>query len=166
MIFKYLPDIRITWRDVWFGAAFTSLLFVLGKVGLGLYLGKAAPGSSFGAAGSLVVLLIWVYWSAQILFFGAEFTQVYARTQGSMVGDTSKRDAHATADRVEDRPKKTEPEPARGKQRPPVRRGGGGKAKLAVGGVAGLLVGTLVGVVTVGLVAVKSLKKLLTLPFR
>src|SRR5438132_7754486 len=84
MIFRFLPDIRIEWRDVRLGAAFTSLLFVLGKFALGLYLGKSAIGSSYGAAGSLVVLLLWVYYSAQILFFGAEFTQVYARTHGSM----------------------------------------------------------------------------------
>lgn len=86
-IFRMLPDLRIAWRDVWFGALFTSLLFVLGKWGLGVYLGKAAIGSAYGAAGSLVILLVWVYWSAQIMFFGAEFTQVYARTFGSMRGD-------------------------------------------------------------------------------
>src|SRR5207302_6587750 len=84
MIFRFLPDIRIEWRDVWLGAAFTSLLFVLGKFALGLYLGKSAIGSSYGAAGSLVVLLVWIYWSTNILFFGAEFTQVYARERGSM----------------------------------------------------------------------------------
>jgi membrane protein len=83
MIFRYLPDVRVEWRDVWFGAAFTSLLFVLGKFALGLYLGKSAIGSSYGAAGSLVVLLVWVYWSANILFFGAEFTQVYARSRSN-----------------------------------------------------------------------------------
>src|SRR5207244_13564475 len=84
MIFRYLPDTRVEWRDVWLGAAFTSLLFVLGKFGLGVYLGKGAVGSAYGAAGSLVIILVWVYWSAQILFFGAEFTQVYAREHGSM----------------------------------------------------------------------------------
>jgi membrane protein len=104
-MFRFLPDLRIAWRDVWFGALFTSLLFALGKWGLGLYLGKAAVGSSYGAAGSLVILLIWVYWSAQILFFGAEFTQVYARTFGSLRGDTSKQEARAQADRPEDRPR-------------------------------------------------------------
>ena len=83
MIFRYLPDIRIEWHDVWFGAAFTSLLFVLGKFGLGLYLGKSAIGSSYGAAGSLVVLLVWIYWSANILLFGAEVTQVYARSRSN-----------------------------------------------------------------------------------
>jgi len=83
MIFRFLPDIRIEWRDVWFGAACTSLLFVIGKFALGLYLGKSAIGSSYGAAGSLVVLLVWVYWSANILFFGAELTQVHARLHRS-----------------------------------------------------------------------------------
>ncbi len=84
MIFRYVPDIRIPWRDVWHGAVLTSILFVLGKFGLGLYLGKAAIGSAYGAAGSLVILLVWIYWSAQIVFFGAEFTQVYARAHGTM----------------------------------------------------------------------------------
>lgn len=110
-IFRILPDLKIAWHDVWFGAVFTSLLFVLGKWGLGVYLGKAAVGSAYGAAGSLVILLVWVYWSAQILFFGAEFTQVYARTFGTLRGDTSKRDARAQAERVEDRPKTAVPVP-------------------------------------------------------
>ncbi len=92
-IFRILPDLKIAWRDVWLGAVITSLLFVLGKWALGLYLGKAAIGSSYGAAGSLVILLVWVYWSAQILFLGAEFTQVYARSFGSLKGDNSKQQA-------------------------------------------------------------------------
>ncbi|MEA2489176.1 MAG: rane protein, partial [Acidobacteriota bacterium] len=98
-IFRILPDLKIAWHDVWFGAVFTSILFVLGKWGLGLYLGKAAIGSAYGAAGSLVILLVWVYWSAQILLLGAEFTQVYARTFGSLKGDTSKQEARAEADK-------------------------------------------------------------------
>jgi membrane protein len=80
-IFKVLPDAEISWRDVWLGAAVTALLFTIGKFALGLYLGNA--GSAYGAVGSVVVFLLWVYYSAQILFFGAEFTQVYARTYGS-----------------------------------------------------------------------------------
>ena len=79
MIFRFLPDLKIAWRDVWLGAAFTSLLFVIGKFALGIYLGKAAVGSAFGAAGSLVVVLLWAYWSAQIFFFGLEFTHSYSR---------------------------------------------------------------------------------------
>jgi membrane protein len=86
LIFRLLPDVGIEWRDVWLGTALTSVLFVIGKFALGMYLGKSAVGSSYGAAGSLVVLLLWVYYSAQILLFGAEFTQVYARTYGSHAG--------------------------------------------------------------------------------
>ncbi|MGZ8853117.1 MAG: YihY/virulence factor BrkB family protein [Thermoanaerobaculia bacterium] len=87
LIFRYLPHTHVAWRDVWSGAAVTSFLFVIGKFLLGLYIGRAAVGSAYGAAGSLVVILIWVYWSAQILFFGAEFTQVYARSHGSRAGE-------------------------------------------------------------------------------
>ncbi len=83
MIYKVLPSTPVTWRDVWLGAAVTSLLFSLGKFGIGLYLGKSSVGSSYGAAGSLAILLTWVYYSAQILFFGAEFTYVYSKTQGT-----------------------------------------------------------------------------------
>ena len=164
MIFKYLPDIEIQWRDVWLGAVITSFLFVAGKFALGLYLGKAAIGSSYGAAGSLLVLLVWVYYSAQILFLGSEFTQVYTRTQGSMKGDTSKTEARATDARVEDRPKSSGPSlsPA-----PEVAaRRGGGAVKLAAGGAAGLVVGALLGGLTASIIAVKSIKKLLTLPFK
>ncbi|MBE9118707.1 YihY/virulence factor BrkB family protein [Lusitaniella coriacea LEGE 07157] len=85
LMYKYLPDVRIKWSDVWIGAAITALLFAIGKFALGLYLGRGSFGSTYGAAGSLVVLLAWVYYSAQILFFGAEFTQVYARRYGSNI---------------------------------------------------------------------------------
>jgi membrane protein len=82
LIYKVVPDAKIRWRDVWYGAAFTALLFVIGKALISLYLGQAGVGSPYGAAGSLVVLVVWVYYSAQILFLGAEFTQVYARSFG------------------------------------------------------------------------------------
>ncbi len=85
MIYKFLPDAKVEWHDVWRGATATALLFVIGKFILGLYLGKAGVASAYGAAGSLVVLLVWVYYSAQIFFFGAEFTQVYANTYGSKI---------------------------------------------------------------------------------
>lgn len=88
MIYKILPDAKVAWGDVWIGAAITSLLFTIGKALIGLYLGNASVGSAYGAAGSLVVLLIWVYYSAQILFFGAEFTQVYATKYGSRIVPT------------------------------------------------------------------------------
>ena len=85
MIFKFLPDAKIAWRDVWIGAFLTAVLFTIGKFALGIYLGKSGVASSYGAAGSLIVLLLWVYYSSQILFFGAEFTQVYANRFGSRI---------------------------------------------------------------------------------
>jgi len=85
MIFKYLPDVKIAWTDVWIGAAATAGLFVLGKFLIGLYLAKGAIASSYGGAGAVIVMILWVYYSAQILFLGAEFTQVYANTYGSRV---------------------------------------------------------------------------------
>ncbi len=85
MIYKYLPDAKITWKNVWIGAAVTAALFTVGKYVISLYLGQTALGSAFGAAGSFAVLLIWIYYSALICFFGAEFTQVYARRQGNRI---------------------------------------------------------------------------------
>jgi membrane protein len=84
-IFKILPDVKIAWRDVWVGALVTSVLFHIGKFGISLYIGKASVGSTFGAAGSLAVLLVWIYYSSQIVLFGAEFTRVYANEYGSRV---------------------------------------------------------------------------------
>jgi membrane protein len=83
MTFKLLPDVQIAWRDVWLGAAVTSLLFTIGKFLIGLYLGKSSIASAYGAAGSLVIIVVWVYYSAQILLFGAEFTKVYVKRRGS-----------------------------------------------------------------------------------
>ena len=83
MIYKLLPDTRVAWRDVWLGALVTSLLFTMGKFAIGFYLGKASVASSYGAAGSVVILLLWVYYSSMILYFGAEFTHVYSMRQGS-----------------------------------------------------------------------------------
>ncbi|CAA9233728.1 MAG: Inner membrane protein YihY, formerly thought to be RNase BN [uncultured Chloroflexia bacterium] len=85
LIFKVLPDAEIAWGDVWIGAFVTALLFTIGKFALGLYLGKSDVASSYGAAGSLIIILLWIYYSSQILFLGAEFTQVYANTYGSRV---------------------------------------------------------------------------------
>ncbi len=86
MIYKILPRVRIGWGDVWIGAAITALLFTIGKLLIGLYLGKSAVSSAFGAASSIVVVLLWVYYSAQIFLFGAEFTWVYAYREGSRAG--------------------------------------------------------------------------------
>ncbi len=85
LIFKILPDADIAWRDVWLGAVVTSLLFTIGKFAIATYLGRSSIQSSFGAAGTLALVLVWVYYSAQILFLGAEFTQVYANKYGSRI---------------------------------------------------------------------------------
>ncbi len=86
MIYKVLPRVRIAWRDVWIGAAVTALLFTAGKFLIGLYIGKSGVTSGFGAAGSVVVLLVWVYYSAQIFLLGAEFTAIYTYRHGSLRG--------------------------------------------------------------------------------
>ena len=84
LMYKILPSVRIPWRDVWMGAFITALLFSLGKFLIGLYIGKTGVASSYGAAGTLVVLLVWVYYSAQIFLFGAEFTKAYASSRGTL----------------------------------------------------------------------------------
>jgi membrane protein len=85
MMFKLLPDVKMAWSDVWLGAVVTAVLFTAGKFAIGLYLGHSSMASSYGVAGSFVVLLVWTYYSAQILFFGAELTQVYANEHGSRI---------------------------------------------------------------------------------
>jgi membrane protein len=93
LLFRYVPDERITWKDVGIGAVATALLFDIGKFLIGFYIGKASVGSMFGAAGSIVVILAWVYYSSQLLFFGAEFTHVYAKLHGSKSNDVDQRSA-------------------------------------------------------------------------
>ena len=85
MIFKYLPDVKIPFQKVWVGALGTAFLFTVGKYLLSLYLGRASTSSPFGAAGSVIIILMWVYYASVILFFGAEFTQVYAKLTGTKV---------------------------------------------------------------------------------
>lgn len=85
VIYKLLPDVKITWQNVWVGAAVTALLFTIGKSLIGLYLGRSTVASVYGAAGSLIVILLWIYYSAQVVFFGAEFTKVYSRHFGTHV---------------------------------------------------------------------------------
>lgn len=85
LIFKVLPDAKILWQDVWHGAVVTAVLFEIGKFALGFYLGRESTASSFGAAGSVVLLLLWVYYASCILLFGAEFTQVYAKAAGRSI---------------------------------------------------------------------------------
>ncbi|HEX3801093.1 MAG TPA: YihY/virulence factor BrkB family protein [Verrucomicrobiae bacterium] len=100
MIFKVLPDVKMAWRDVWVGGFITAVLFNLGKFVLGLYLGRSSVTSAYGAAGSLVIILMWVYYSAQILFFGAQFTRVYANKYGSKMQPVAGAQlVDATADR-------------------------------------------------------------------
>jgi len=89
LIYKFLPDVTIAWRDVWIGAVVTAFLFTVGKMLIGIYLGRASVGSAYGAAGSLVVFVVWVYYSGQILFLGAEFTKVYANRFGSRIRPTA-----------------------------------------------------------------------------
>ncbi|HEX4234361.1 MAG TPA: YihY/virulence factor BrkB family protein [Caldimonas sp.] len=98
MIYKILPRVRIGWRDVWTGAAVTALLFVIGKSMIGLYLGHSGVASGFGAAGSLIVLIVWTYYSAQVFLLGAEFTHVYAHVRGSR-RDAADADESAGEDR-------------------------------------------------------------------
>jgi len=83
LTYKFMPDVQLPWKDVWLGAFVTAILFTLGQYAIGFYLGRSSPSSVYGAAGSLVVILIWIYFSSQILFFGAEITWVYAQKHGS-----------------------------------------------------------------------------------
>jgi len=102
LMFKYLPDVKIGWSDVWLGAALTALLFMLGKLAIGLYLGHSAFASAYGVAGSFVVLLVWIYYAAQIFFFGAEFTQVYANRFGSQIRPDDNAEAVPEIQRAEE----------------------------------------------------------------
>ena len=83
LMFKFIPDAIVNWSDVWVGAGVTSVLFALGKLVIGVYLGNGAIGSTFGAASSLVIIMLWAFYSAQIVLFGAEFTRLYATRFGS-----------------------------------------------------------------------------------
>ena len=97
-IYKVLPNTKIAWSDVWIGVGVTSLLFAIGKFLIGLYIGKSAISSSYGAAGAFAVLLIWIYYSTQIFLLGAEFTYTYSHERGSHAGDQTKTAAQAEAE--------------------------------------------------------------------
>lgn len=112
LIYKFLPRVHVAWHDVWLGATFTSLLFTIGKLFIGLYIGKSGITSVFGAAGSLAVLLLWVYYSAQIFLLGAEYTWVYAHELGS------KKNGRQPAS-AEDQPSRSTKEPRSSSERPP-----------------------------------------------
>ncbi|NJN19054.1 MAG: YihY/virulence factor BrkB family protein [Oscillochloris sp.] len=101
LVFKVVPDVKITWRDVLLGAAITAVLFAVGRYLLSLYLANSSTASAYGAAGSLVLLLVWIYYSAQIIFLGAEFTQVYARRFGSQIMPDDNAMQLSEADRTE-----------------------------------------------------------------
>ena len=105
MIYKWIPRVRVAWSDVWVGASLTALLFTLGKLLIGLYIGRSGVASPFGAAASLVVLLLWVYYSAQIFLLGAEFTWVYAQRHGSL----KKRTAAVAVPQPADPPQRSAP---------------------------------------------------------
>ncbi|MDB5048969.1 MAG: YihY/virulence factor BrkB family protein [Fibrobacteres bacterium] len=115
LIYKVLPDVRIRWRDVWIGGAATALLFSIGRLLIGLYLGKSSVGSAYGAAGSLVIILLWVYYSSQILFFGAEFTKIYANRYGSHMQPTPNAEPLGEGERINQGMK---PDPDRGGAKP------------------------------------------------
>ncbi len=89
LMFKILPDVKVRWRDVWIGAIFTTLLFILGKFALGIYFSKANPGSTYGAAGSVVLIMLWVSYSSMIVFFGAEFTKQFSVFKGRKIEPTA-----------------------------------------------------------------------------
>ncbi len=118
LIYKVLPDATVSWSDVWIGSAMTALLFTIGKSLIGLYLGSSSVASAYGAAGSFVVLLLWIYYSAQILLFGAEFTQVYANRFGSDIrpsehavfaADATPEEKGETSEASHENPSKTTP---------------------------------------------------------
>jgi membrane protein len=100
LIYKLMPRVKVRWHDVWLGALTTAVLFSIGKFLIGLYIGKSGIASGFGAAGSLAIVFVWVYYSAQIFLLGAEFTWVYARTFGSMRGMADDRTEHSPAQPV------------------------------------------------------------------
>lgn len=111
LMYRMLPDMHIAWGDVWLGGAITSLLFTIGKLLIGIYLGRAGMSSTYGAAGSLVILLVWVYYSAQIFFLGAEFTLAYAQTYGSRPCDRIGREVQVVENMPKD-PANCPPQPA------------------------------------------------------
>ena len=124
MIYKLMPRVRIDWRDVWVGAAVTALLFTIGKFLIGLYIGKTGVASGYGAAGSLVILLLWVYYSTQVFLLGAEFTWAYAHTFGSRKGQDTGGPAPVLPNREADEARAQE-RAARAQSGKPARRAPG-----------------------------------------
>jgi len=156
MLFKFLPDIQIRWRDVWLGAAFTALLFTVGKLAVGFYLGRGTIGSAYGAAGSFVVLLLWIYYSTLIFFFGAEFTQVFVRTAAA---DSPAAMRSARKWRPKEQSSVAPPAVAEPRR---VQRQKSHGVLIGVGsGCLGLLAGMLLGVAGIAKLTVGTIRKLL-----
>lgn len=172
-LFRYLPDTRVAWRDVWFGAGFTSVMFAIGKVLIGIYLGKSAIASTFGAAASLAIILVWLYYSGLIFFFGAEFTEVYSRARAhakSGAKEASWRARHADLAPQDELPaaaavigdrKVRMPDLPKPASEPAAARSS--KGAMAGAGAAGVVVGALATSVGALVVAVKGAKKLFRL---
>eukprot|EP01031_Cornospumella_fuschlensis_P052035 gene52035-63619_t len=118
LIFKVLPDAKVRWQNVWVGAVVTAILFELGKFGLGIYLGRESTASSYGAAASVVLLLLWVYYTSCILLFGAEFTQVYAKATGHVSGPVANAEPVTAEERAQ---QGLTPLPDKGDAEPPVK---------------------------------------------
>jgi membrane protein len=169
-LFKYLPDKKIAWADVWAGAFFTSLLFNIGKLVIGYYLGRGSIGSSFGAAASLAILLVWLYYSGMIFFFGAEFTEVWSRAR-KQSSDGKWEPRKRPADELTAAPalatiggqRKPLPVPTAARAKEKVESASGAGKKMAAAGAAGVVVGALAGTVGAAMVLVKGVRKVLRL---
>jgi membrane protein len=122
MMFKILPDVKIAWNDVWIGAAATSVLFTIGKLLIGLYLARGGVATPYGAAGSVVIMIAWVYYSAQILFLGAEFTKVYAHERGSRYIQVADNAEPVTNDERANQGLKPTTQDLKPKEAPPARK--------------------------------------------
>jgi len=134
LIYKMMPRVHVRWHDVWLGALVTALLFTIGKYLIGLYIGKSGVASGFGAAGSLIVVFIWVYYSAQIFLVGAEFTWVYAKTLGSMRGIAGAKEVAQKPGDATGVPTRSDPAPAGAEPKPvPARAGARAAARPARG---------------------------------
>ncbi len=141
LIFKVVPDVKVEWRDVWIGALVTALLFSLGRFALGEYLGRGAFSSSYGAVASLVVVLFWVYYSAQIMLLGAEFTQVHARARGRVI-EPDRNAVRISLDQLPGQAPEAEREPVTvPRAQPPSRLAPSAKRSVLAGLITGFLLG-------------------------
>ncbi len=170
LIFKYIPDAEVGWGDVWVGAAFTAFLFVLGKFGIGFYLGKSTVASTYGAAASIIIVILWLYYSGLILFFGSEFTEVYSRhVRGAATGSEprprtrrgpagSPGTGRIHTGKPVSAPLPVPETPAAERRERAAKKGGLGSTVAA--GFGGIVIGVLLGVIAVVFAAVKSVTKI------